>query len=227
MALRSTWLQNPPPIIHENLHERLLRNLDVLAEKQVTIAGCGALGGFAADILARVGVGSFRLVDRDLVEAHNLGSQLHPRYMLGKTKTQSLSDHLYRSYGARCERLPVELETSNARSLLSSTDLVVCSFDNYKARQITKEICLVTKIPCVFGGVNGDHWYGHVEWAQDFQVPPDPKHYAVDPCNYPLSTSLIYVTSAYLAEAAIHFLLTGAMVNASIPFNEVFNPDRN
>lgn len=47
-----------------------------LARGRVLIVGCGALGGAAANLLARAGVGFLRLVDPDIVERDNLHRQL-------------------------------------------------------------------------------------------------------------------------------------------------------
>src|SRR5438552_4342022 len=41
----------------------------------VVIAGVGALGSAMAEMLARAGVGTLRLVDRDYLELHNLQRQ--------------------------------------------------------------------------------------------------------------------------------------------------------
>ena len=46
-----------------------------LADSTVLIAGCGALGTVAADLLCRAGVGTLVLVDRDVVEPTNLQRQ--------------------------------------------------------------------------------------------------------------------------------------------------------
>jgi adenylyltransferase/sulfurtransferase len=46
-----------------------------LAFSRVLIAGCGALGTVTAEQLARAGVGSLRIVDRDVVEWTNLQRQ--------------------------------------------------------------------------------------------------------------------------------------------------------
>src|SRR5665213_1297553 len=42
---------------------------------RVCIVGCGALGSFQAEALARAGVGWLRLIDRDYVEYSNLQRQ--------------------------------------------------------------------------------------------------------------------------------------------------------
>ena len=45
---------------------------DALARSHVAIAGCGATGAATASLLARAGVGTLTIVDRDFVEPSNL-----------------------------------------------------------------------------------------------------------------------------------------------------------
>ena len=51
------------------------RGQERLRDSTVLIAGCGALGTVAADLLCRAGVGTLVIVDRDVVEATNLQRQ--------------------------------------------------------------------------------------------------------------------------------------------------------
>src|SRR5262252_4224451 len=46
-----------------------------LAGSRVVLIGCGATGSALASLLARAGVGSLRIIDRDYVEASNLQRQ--------------------------------------------------------------------------------------------------------------------------------------------------------
>ena len=46
-----------------------------LAEARVVIVGCGATGSALASLLARSGVGTLRILDRDYVEPSNLQRQ--------------------------------------------------------------------------------------------------------------------------------------------------------
>ena len=64
--------------------ERYARNIGtygifgqlLLLKSKVMVVGCGGLGGWNAEILARAGVGYLRLVDNDHFVAHNLNRQL-------------------------------------------------------------------------------------------------------------------------------------------------------
>jgi adenylyltransferase/sulfurtransferase len=47
-----------------------------LAAAHVAIVGCGAMGAASASLLARAGVGTLTLIDRDFVEPSNLQRQL-------------------------------------------------------------------------------------------------------------------------------------------------------
>src|SRR5512141_2841083 len=46
-----------------------------LRDARVALVGCGALGSVQAELLARAGVGSLALIDRDFVELSNLQRQ--------------------------------------------------------------------------------------------------------------------------------------------------------
>src|ERR1700729_3002983 len=48
----------------------------MLAASHVAVVGCGATGAAAASLLARAGVGTLTLIDRDFVETSNLQRQI-------------------------------------------------------------------------------------------------------------------------------------------------------
>ena len=49
---------------------------DAISKANVTVIGIGALGCLSATMLARAGVGTLTLIDRDIVETTNLQRQL-------------------------------------------------------------------------------------------------------------------------------------------------------
>src|SRR5450432_4436505 len=52
------------------------RGQRLLAKGHVAVVGCGATGAAAAALLARAGVGTLTLIDRDFVEESNLQRQV-------------------------------------------------------------------------------------------------------------------------------------------------------
>ena len=72
---------------------RYVRNVPALSEaecellrrKRVLVVGCGGLGGHLIDMLARIGIGSLRVVDGDAFEPSNLNRcPKFPCWALGK-----------------------------------------------------------------------------------------------------------------------------------------------
>ena len=52
--------------------------MEKLARSTVMVVGCGAVGGFAIEALARSGVGKLILVDFDVVKESNINRQILP-----------------------------------------------------------------------------------------------------------------------------------------------------
>jgi tRNA A37 threonylcarbamoyladenosine dehydratase len=69
--------------------------MESLAHKHVMVVGCGGVGSFAAEALARTGVGHISLVDFDLVCVTNTNRQLHAmRGQIGKPKVEVMAERL-------------------------------------------------------------------------------------------------------------------------------------
>ena len=69
--------------------------IELLGEKKVTIVGLGAVGGFAAEALARCGTGCFTLVDFDVIAVSNINRHigaLDPT--VGKLKVDVIGDRI-------------------------------------------------------------------------------------------------------------------------------------
>lgn len=69
--------------------------LEKLKKRKVAVIGIGGVGAFAAEALARSGVGAFVLVDDDCVCLTNLNRQLHAtRQTLGKPKVDVMKERI-------------------------------------------------------------------------------------------------------------------------------------
>lgn len=215
------------------MHEELYRgkNFAKLKDKVVVMAGCGAIGSWAATFLARMGVQNFRLIDKDHVEDHNISTQTFTPANVGQYKTRALQEQLYRISKARCELQPVELTMVNAPVLLRNCDLVICSFDNNASRNLVKDTYLRQHyqakrpkiIEYLFAGMNGEEAYFEIVWAESYKVPPDPAQAEVDPCAYPLSTPLVASVAAATAEIATQYLMTGQKKTCRLTLNQTIS----
>ena len=84
------------------------RQLDVFSpnkfKEEVHIIGAGALGGWIAEILAKMGVEKMNVYDYDRVEDHNLPNQIYGCRDVGKLKLDALKERLARD--CRCTVIP-------------------------------------------------------------------------------------------------------------------------
>lgn len=80
------------------LRSRLLlggANMDRLAQSKVAIFGVGGVGGYAAEALARSGVGSFVLVDNDQVDITNINRQIiATTKTIGRDKVEVMKERI-------------------------------------------------------------------------------------------------------------------------------------
>jgi len=130
-----------------------------LRSARVTLIGLGALGCVQAAYLARAGVGSLRLVDRDVVEEGNL--QRQPLYdesdaREGAPKAVAACRHLQAANsGIALECQVRHLEPGNARELLSHSDVILDGTDNFETRFLINDYSIATGIPWVYGACVG------------------------------------------------------------------------
>lgn len=67
----------------------------LLSESSVMIAGAGGVGGFAAEMLVRAGIGKLHLLDGDIVEESNCNRQLIAlRSTIGRSKVEIWKERL-------------------------------------------------------------------------------------------------------------------------------------
>jgi len=133
-----------------------------LAEASVLLVGAGGLGSPAALYLAAAGVGTLGVVDPDLVDLSNLQRQvLHGVSDLGRLKVESAKRSLWElNPNVQVVPYPVRLSSTNAMEVLEGYDLVVDGSDNFPARYLINDACILQGKPYVYGAV--DRWEGQV-----------------------------------------------------------------
>ena len=70
--------------------------IDALQHAHVLIAGVGGVGSFAAEALARAGVGTLTLLDNDVVDVTNLNRQIHAvQSTIGMPKVMAMAERIH------------------------------------------------------------------------------------------------------------------------------------
>jgi adenylyltransferase/sulfurtransferase len=130
-----------------------------LAAARAVVVGVGALGGAAAALLVRAGVGRVRLVDPDRVSLDNLHRQLlytQAQAKAGRPKAAAAAEELGRAgAGAALEPVVAALGPDNAAGLLAGAQVVVDGLDNARGRYALNRACLELGLPWVHAGVRG------------------------------------------------------------------------
>ena len=130
-----------------------------LAESTAFIAGCGALGGFQAELLARAGVGRLRIADRDFVEWHNLHRQIlfqESDAEAHAAKAEAAARRLRQINSTiTVETFAVDVNPRNAEALLTDADIVLDATDNFETRYLINDVCIKLQKPWIYAGVIG------------------------------------------------------------------------
>jgi molybdopterin/thiamine biosynthesis adenylyltransferase len=133
-----------------------------LREKHVCVIGCGGLGGYIIEILARIGVGKLTVIDGDVFDVTNLNRQLlSEEALLGMKKAQAAAERVKRINSEVSVTAYTEFFTpENGLRLLDGCDLVVDALDSPEARRILADACAKKDLFIVHGAISG--WHGQI-----------------------------------------------------------------
>ena len=128
-----------------------------LAEKRVFVAGCGGLGGYLIEQLARIGIGHLSLLDNDVFDMTNLNRQLYATPdNLGLSKVQAaLARVRLINPEVSVRGLEVTLDQSNAQELVRGHDVVLDAFDSMASRLVLELACEAEGLPLIHGAIGG------------------------------------------------------------------------
>lgn len=132
-----------------------------LFDARVTVVGLGGVGSFAAEALARSGIGHLTLIDFDLVCVTNANRQLQAmRGTVGKPKATVLAERLRLiNPQATIKAIPLFYEARLADKLLPpETDFVVDAIDNVNAKCHLLAACRDRDIPVVCSTGASGRW---------------------------------------------------------------------
>lgn len=150
--------------------ERYRRNGSTISVEQqlallngtAVVVGCGGLGGYVVEELARLGVGRIVAIDPDVFEEHNLNRQLFSdEPALGKPKVESAAARIALVNSA-VNIVPVyeRFTAAAAKRQLAGAAVVVDALDSVPVRRELAVACTGLGIPLVHGSIAG--WFGQV-----------------------------------------------------------------
>lgn len=128
-----------------------------LAGSTVVVLGLGGLGGTAAMLLARAGVGRLRLVDPDRVSLDNLHRQIlyvEVDAAQGEPKADAAAQRLSQvNSQVSLEPVRAEFQEDNGAELLHGANVVLDCLDRPQPRFLLNELSLKLSLPWVHAGV--------------------------------------------------------------------------
>lgn len=126
------------------------KNQKKLERSTAAVVGLGALGGVAADLLARSGV-NLILIDRDVVDETNLQRQLlFDESDVGKMKAEEAEKKL-RQVNSKINIKSYSREINKDNTSIAKSDVIVDCVDNTKTKMILNDYAVKNKIPMVHG----------------------------------------------------------------------------
>jgi molybdopterin/thiamine biosynthesis adenylyltransferase len=133
-----------------------------LFRSRVAVVGCGGLGGYIIEELARLGIGGIVAVDPDVFQEHNLNRQLYATPdQLGRKKVEAAACRVAAVNPAVTFRPVAEAFAElNGDELLRGVAVAVDALDSIPARLLLAEMCDRRGIPMVHGAIAG--WYGRL-----------------------------------------------------------------
>lgn len=189
------------------LHEQIYRGDDYvekLKKHTITVCGVGSLGSNLVDSLSRQGFPNIRVIDKDRVDAHNVGSQVYGDKDVGALKVAALKNRVFSTVGIEIETFDKELTASNAKKFLKDSTLVIDAFDNGDSRQLVQDECRARKIPLIHCGISGEDSFGEVVYDENYKVR---RAGLGDICDYPLARNLALFVCCIAAEEILDFCL--------------------
>jgi molybdopterin/thiamine biosynthesis adenylyltransferase len=132
-----------------------------LAAGRVAIVGCGATGSALASLLARAGVGTLRIIDRDYVEPSNLqrqslfdekdASESLPKAIAAARKVSSFNSEIV------VEPRVEDVVPRNVEALLEGMDVILDGTDNFETRYLLNDYAVKMSLPWIYAAAVGSY----------------------------------------------------------------------
>lgn len=126
--------------------------MEKLFNTKVSVIGLGGVGSWAAESLARSGVGHLTIVDFDEICITNANRQLHAlQGFVGKKKAEVMGERLQKiNPQMKVTVMPMFYNEENSESILSAnSDYILDAIDNLTAKAFLLNTCRERKLPVI------------------------------------------------------------------------------
>ena len=186
---------------------------------RIAIVGCGATGSALAALLARAGVGTLRIVDRDYVEPSNLQRQSLfdesdaveslPKAIAAARKIAAFNSHVV------VEPKVEDLTPANVEALLEGAELILDGTDNFETRYLINDFAVEHSVPWIYSAAVGSYAVTlNVVPGQTACLAcifPDSPRGMVETCETAgILNSAVNLVASIAATEALKFLVAGA-----------------
>lgn len=132
--------------------------LDIFQNARVCIAGVGGVGSWAAEAVARSGIGHITLIDLDDIHESNMNRQIHAlEHELGRAKVTAMAERIA-AINPLCQITTIEdfVTMENvARLIAADFDFVIDAIDSVKVKSALIAHCAQHGISLVVSGSAG------------------------------------------------------------------------
>jgi molybdopterin-synthase adenylyltransferase len=132
-----------------------------LRAARITIVGCGATGSVLASLLARAGVGTIRIIDRDYVEPSNLqrqslfdeadAAESLPKAIAAARKIAAFNSDIV------VEPHVADLTPTNIEALFDGAQLILDGTDNFETRYLINDFGVKNSLPWIYTAAVGSY----------------------------------------------------------------------
>lgn len=218
---------------HYSLKNFGIKGQQKLAEAKVLVIGAGGLGCPVLQYLTAAGVGTVGLADDDIISLSNLQRQvLYSTEDVGRAKAAVAALKLQQlNPDITVNGFKMVVNSSNALKLIADYDVVVDCTDNFAARYLINDACVLLNKPLIFGAVYqyegqvavfnvADKHGVKTNYRHLFATPPDPLEVA--DCNEAGVLGVLPGIIGTLQATEVIKLITGigdALINKLMTFS--------
>ncbi len=197
-----------------------------LSAARVAIVGCGATGSALASLLARAGVGTLRIIDRDYVEPSNLqrqslfdesdAAESLPKAIAAARKIAAFNSQIV------VEPQVADLTPANIEALLGGMQLILDGTDNFETRYLVNDFAVKNSLPWIYTAAVGSYGVTLERAARNHCLPglrlPRSPRRALETCETAgILNSAVNLAASIAATEALKLLVGARTIAAPNP----------